>query len=110
MRLLKRQLFVLCVLLAPAASASAQDAIDLDDGALLDRVKKEIDALVQASDIARAKSEALEEIGAGIREARQAVDAPLPADPGEITGLEGLDEQSLDTQVGLRERHLANYL
>ncbi len=42
MRLLKRQLFFLCVLLAPAASASAQDAIDLDDGALLDRVKSDL--------------------------------------------------------------------
>jgi hypothetical protein len=82
MRFLNRQLFFLCVLLAPAASASAQDAIDLDDGALLDRVKKEIDALVQASDTARPKKEALEEIGVSISEARRAVDAPLPADPG----------------------------
>ena len=75
MRTLKRLLFFLCVLLAPAASASAQDAIDLDDGALLDRVKKEIDALVLASDIARAKQEALEEIDARLSEARQAADA-----------------------------------
>ena len=109
MRSLKRLLFFLCVLLAPAAPASAQDAIDLNDNALLDRVKKEIDALVLANDIARARRDALEENDASLREARYAIDAPLPDDPGEIAGLEGLDEGSLQTQVGLRERHLAIY-
>jgi len=95
--------------LAPAAPASAQDAIDLNDNALLDRVKKEIDALVLANDIARARRDALEENDASLREARYAIDAPLRDDPGEIAGLEGLDERSLQTQVGLRERHLAIY-
>ncbi len=55
MRSFKLRLFFSCVLLAQAALSSAQDAIDLDDDALLNRVKKEIDALVLAGDKARAE-------------------------------------------------------
>ncbi len=102
MRSFKLLLFCSCVLSGYAALASAQDAIDLDDDALLNHVKKEIDALVLAGDKARAEREALEETGASLKEAREAANAPLPADPGEIAGLEGLDEQSLLNQVELR--------
>ncbi len=105
----KRLLFFWCVLLAPAALTSAQDAIDLDDDALVSRVRKEIEALVLAGDKARAEREALEETVASLEEAREAANAPLPADPGEMTGLEGLDEQSLLNQVELREEHLKAY-
>ena len=109
MRSFKLLLFFSCILLAPAALASAQDAINLDDDALLDRVRKEIDALVLAGDKARAERKALEENDASLEEARAAADAPLPADPGEITGLERLDEQSLLKQVELREQYLNAY-
>ncbi len=109
MRSFKLLLFFSCVLLAPAALASAQDAIDLDDDALLNRVKKEIDALVLVGDKARAEREALEEVGASLKEAREAANASLPAHPGEITGLEELDEQSLLYQVELREEYLTAY-
>ncbi len=91
MRSFKLLLFFSCVLSAQAALASAQDAIDLDDDALLNRAKKEIYALVLVGDKARADREALEEIGASLKEAREAANAPLPAEPGEITGHEGLD-------------------
>ncbi|MCZ6681874.1 MAG: hypothetical protein O7B26_01745, partial [Planctomycetota bacterium] len=63
-------LFFSCVLSAPAAFVSAQDAIDLDDVALLNRVKQEIDALVMAGDKARAERKALEQNGASLAEAR----------------------------------------
>ena len=109
MRSFKLLLFLSCVVLVHAASASAQDAADLDDDALLNRVKKEIDALVLVGDQARAERQALEEISASLREARDAANAPLPADPGEITGLEGLDEQSLLHLVELQEEFLTAY-
>ncbi len=109
MRMFKLLLFFSCILMAPAGLASAQDAIDLDDDALLNRVKKEIDALVLAGDKARADRKALEENGASLKEAREAANAPLPAEPGEITELEGLDEQSLLNQVELREEYLKAY-
>lgn len=109
MRSFKILLFFSCVLLVQAALASAQDAIDLDDDALLNRVKKENDALVLVGDKARAERKAFEEIGASLTEAREAANAPLPADPGEITGLEGLDVQSLLKQVELREEYLTVY-
>ena len=51
MRSFKLLLFFSCVLLAQAAPAFAQDAVDLDDGALLSRVKKEIDALFGESGV-----------------------------------------------------------
>ncbi len=106
MRSFKLLLFFSCVLLAPAALASAQDAIDLDDDALLNRVKKEIDVLVLVGDKARAQRKAVEGIGTSLEEAREAAHAPLPAEPGEIAGLEGLDEQSLLIQVELRDEYL----
>ncbi|MCZ6698824.1 MAG: hypothetical protein O7D94_07845, partial [Planctomycetota bacterium] len=105
----KLLLFFSCVLSAPAALVSAQDAIDLDDVVLLNRVKQEIDALVLAGDKARAERKALEQNGASLAEARKAVNAPLPDEPGEITGLEGLDEQSLLNQVELRKKYLKAY-
>ena len=101
--------FVLCVLLAQAAPAAVQDAIDLDDEALLNRVKEEIDALVTMGDKARAEREAIEETIASLKEAREAVLAALPADPGETTELETLDEPSLLNHVELREQYLAAY-
>ncbi|MCH7808095.1 MAG: mechanosensitive ion channel [Planctomycetes bacterium] len=95
--------------LAQVAFTSAQDAIDLDDDALVNRVRKEIDALVPAGDKARSERKALEDIGASLDEAQEAANAPLPADPGEITELEGLDEPSLLHQVELRGKYLAAY-
>ena len=109
MRSFKLPLFFSCVLLALAGLASAQDPIVLDDGELLSRVKKEIDALVLAGDKARAEREALEGIHASIEEARDTATAPLPADPGEIAGLEGLDEPSLVNQAELRKAYLTAY-
>ncbi len=109
MRSFKQLVFFLCMLLAPAAIASAQDAVDLDDDALLSRVKKGIDAVVLVGDKARAEREALEENGARLNEALVAAAAPLPADPGEIVGIEDLDEQSLSNEVELREAYLAAY-
>ncbi len=103
-------LFLSCVLLAQAPLASAQDAIGLDDEALSNRVKEEIDALVMVGDKARAEREAIEETIANLKEAREAAQAPLPADPGETTGLvERLDERSLLNLVQLREQYLAAY-
>ena len=110
MRPVKLLLFFSCVLSAPAASASAQGAIDLNDDALLERVENEIDALVLAGDKARAEAKALEENDAILRQAREAASAPLPAKPGEITGLEQLDEQSLASHVALRDEYLKAYL
>ncbi len=109
MRSFKLLLFFSCVLLAQAALASAQDAIDLDDDALLRRVKKEIAALVLAGDKADLARKALEENGASLKDAREAANAPLPADPGEMTGLWGLDEPSLLNQVELRDEYLKAY-
>ena len=109
MRSFKLLLFFLCVLMAPAALAPAQDAIDLDDDALLDRVTKQIDALVSAGDKADANKKALEENDASLKDAREAANAPLPAEPGEIAELEGLDEQSLLSLVQLREEYLGAY-
>ena len=109
MRSFKLLLFVGCFLLTAAARAPAQDAIDLDDDALLGRVRKEIDALVPAGDNARAEKKALDENGVSLREAREAANAPLPAEPGEITGLEGLDEQALASQLALRDEYLKAY-
>ncbi len=109
MRLFKLLLFFSCVSLTPAGLGSAQDAIDLDDDALLDRVEKEIDALVPASEKADASKKALDENDASLREARQSANAPLPAKPGEIAGLEELDEQSLLHHVELREEYLGAY-
>ena len=109
MRSFKLLLFFSYLLLALAGLASAQDAIDLDDGALLNRVKTEIDALGLAGEKDRADREALGEIAASLEEAREAATAPLPPDPGEMTGLEGLDEQSLVNQVELREEFLRAY-
>ena len=109
MKSFKLLFFVLPVLLAHAAFAAVQDASDLDDEALSNRVKLEIEALVAVGDKARTEREALEETIASLKEARQAVRTPLPADPGETTGLATLDEQSLLDQVELRERYLAAY-
>ena len=109
MKSFKLLFFVLPVLLAHAAFAAVQDASDLDDEALSNRVKLEIEALVAVGDKARTEREALEETIASLKEARQAARAPLPADPGETTGLATLDEQSLLDQVELRERYLAAY-
>ena len=109
MRSFNLLLFFSCVLLASAARVSAQDAIDLDDDALLVRVKTEIDALVPAGDKARAEKKDLDENGVSLRDAREAANAPLPAEPGEITGLERLDEQSLANQVALRDEYLKAY-
>jgi small-conductance mechanosensitive channel len=109
MRSFKLLLFFSCVLLAQAALASAQDAIDLDDDALLKRVKTEIDALVLADEKAGLEKKALEENGASLKKAREAANAPLPADPGEVTGLGGLDEPSLLNQVELRKEYLRAY-
>ena len=72
MRSFKLLLFFSCVLLASAALAWAQDAIDLGDDALLDRVKKEIDGLVLAGDKVRAERKALEANGASLKAAREA--------------------------------------
>ncbi len=60
MRSFKLLLFFLCALSVPAALAPAQDAIDLDDDALLDRVATESDALVLAGDKADADKKALD--------------------------------------------------
>jgi len=109
MRSFKLLLIFSGILLAPAALALAQDAVDLDDDALLNRVKKGIDALVLAGDKARTEREALEKTGASLEEAREAANAPLPADPGELAGLETLDEQALLHQVELREEYIAAY-
>ena len=109
MRSFKLLLFFLCVLIAPAGLASAQDAIDLDDDALLDRVEKEIDALVLAGEKADVAKKALDENDASLKEAREAADAPLPAEPGKIAELEGLDEQSLLMQVERRKEYLGTY-
>ncbi len=109
MKSFKLLFFVLCILLAQPALAAAQDAIDLDNEALSNRVKEEIDALVIVGDQSRAEREAIEETIASLKEAREAANAPLPADPGEITGLGGLDEPSLLNQVELREEYLAAY-
>ncbi|MCZ6654345.1 MAG: mechanosensitive ion channel, partial [Planctomycetota bacterium] len=109
MRSFKLLLFFLCVLSAPAALAPAQDAIDLDDDALLDRVAKEIDALVLAGDKADADKKALDENDASLKEAQAAANAPLPAEPGEIADFEGLDEQSLLDLVQVREEYLGAY-
>ncbi|MCH8913973.1 MAG: hypothetical protein IIA33_10460, partial [Planctomycetes bacterium] len=105
MRSFKLLLFFLYVLMAPVL-APAQDAIDLDDDALLERVKNEIDALVLAGEKAAANKKALEENDASLKAAREAANAPLPAEPGEI---EGLDEQSLLNLVALREEYLGAY-
>ena len=51
-------------------------------------------ATMQKGDKARAESKALEENDVILRQAREAASAPLPPEPGEITGLERLDEQS----------------
>ena len=109
MRPFKLLLFFSCVMLVPAALASTQDAIDLDDDTLLGRVKNAIDALVVAGDKARDKRKALEENAVLLREAREAANAPLPAEPGEIRGLEALDEQSLVNHVALRDEYLKAY-
>ena len=109
MRSFKLLLLFSCVLSARAALTSAQDAIDPDNDALVNRVKKEIDALVLSGDKARAERAALEENGASLREAREAANAPLPADPGEIAVLERLDEASLLHQVELRGDYLTAY-
>ena len=100
---------VLFVLPAHATSAAVQDAFDLDDEALSNRVKQEIDALVTVGDKARAEREAVEDTIASLKEARAAARAPLPADPGETAGLATLSEQSLLIQVQLREQYLAAY-
>ena len=109
MRSCKLLLFFWCVLVAHAPLASARDAIDLGDDALLSRVKMEIEALDAADAKARAEREALEENRASLEEAREAANAPLPDDPGEATGLLGLDEQSLLVQVELRAAYLDAY-
>ena len=70
MRPFKLLLFLSCVFLAPSPSASAQEAIGLDDDKLLERVENEIDALVLAGDKARAEAKALEENDAILRQAR----------------------------------------
>ena len=108
----KRLLFLSCVWLAYPTLAPAQDAADLDDGALLKRVKNEVEALVVTGDKARGEREALEEADAKLKEALEAVDAPPPTDPSETTGLEGLeglDEPSLLHQVEVRKEYLAAY-
>ncbi len=109
MRSLKLLLLFSCILLTPSALAFAQDTADLDDDALLRRVKKEINALVQAGDKAGKARKALEENGKSLDEAREAADAPLPAEPGATTGLEGLDAQALLEQVELRNVYLNAY-
>ena len=100
---------VLFVLPAHATSAAVQDAFDLDDEALSNRVKQEIDALVTVGDKARAEREAVEDTIASLKEARAAARAPLPTDPGETAGLATLSEQSLLIQVQLREQYLTAY-
>ncbi len=62
-----------------------------DDPVEMDRVSR----AAEAGDKARAERKALQENDVILREAREAASAPLPAEPGEITVLEGLDEQSL---------------
>ncbi|MCH8251671.1 MAG: hypothetical protein IID36_04390, partial [Planctomycetes bacterium] len=106
MKLLNLPLFLSCVLLVPAGLASAQNAIDLDDDALVGRVKTEIDALIEAGEKADAHKKALDENDASLKAAREAANAPLPVEPGEITEL---DEQSLISQVALREEYLGAY-
>ena len=105
----KLLLFCSCFLLAPAARALAQDAIYLDDDALLNRVTKEIDALTQAAEQANAEKKALDENGMGLAEAQHTASAPLASEPDGIAELEWLDQQSLVEQVRLREEYLAAY-
>ncbi len=110
MRSFKLLLSFSCIMLAPAALAYAQDAIALEDDALLSRVSKEIDALLLAGEKSEAERTAVEEAADILTQAREAANAPLPADPGETAGLEELDEQSLLNQVELRGEYLNAYV
>ena len=96
MRSFKLLLLFSAALLAPAALASAQDTDGLDNEALLNRVTKEIDALVLAGDKARTGREAVEEAAASLTEAQAAANAPLPAEQLRISirnpGLESKTE------------------
>ncbi len=109
MRTSKLLLFFSCVLSALPALASDRNATDLNDDALLNRVEKAIEAFVPARDVGKAEREALEENDTSLKEARKAANAPLPAEPGEFTGLEELDEQALLDQVNLRKEYLQAY-